>query len=167
MLQGSLLITKCWNITQYFYCMWLEPCPCLKRYLGECLCQLFPSQALTGELTLELLVYTRWGGVFVCFQQSGGRALNITMWHYMIINSGQKDVEVFCVALVTYKLTIIYKINDPSANFVNLKKKIDNTTLGLSPSSGMVVRKNILKIAEIRWSDVIREWEKTSCMHKK
>ena len=25
----------------------------------------------------------------------------------MIINSGQKDVEVFCVALVTYKLTII------------------------------------------------------------
>ena len=25
----------------------------------------------------------------------------------IIINSGQKDVEVFCVALVTYKLTII------------------------------------------------------------
>ena len=33
----------------------------------------------------------------------------------MIINSSQKDVEVFCVALVTYKLTIIYEINDPSA----------------------------------------------------
>ena len=28
----------------------------------------------------------------------------------MIINSRQKDVEVFCVALVTYKLTIIKKI---------------------------------------------------------
>ena len=41
----------------------------------------------------------------------------------VIINSGQKDVEVFCVALVTYKLTIIYKINDPSAKYVNLKKK--------------------------------------------
>ena len=41
----------------------------------------------------------------------------------MIINSGQKDVEVFCVALVTYKLTIIQKINDPCAKYVNLKKK--------------------------------------------
>ena len=41
----------------------------------------------------------------------------------MIINSGQKDGEVFCVALVTYKLTIIEKINDPSAKYVNLKKK--------------------------------------------
>ena len=35
---------------------------------------------------------------------------------------GQKDVEVFCVALVTYKLTIIYEINDPSAKYVNLTK---------------------------------------------
>ena len=33
----------------------------------------------------------------------------------MIINSCQKDVEVFCVALVTYKLTKIYENNDPSA----------------------------------------------------
>ena len=41
----------------------------------------------------------------------------------ILINSGQKDVEVFCVALVTYKLEIIYKINDPSAKHVNLKKK--------------------------------------------
>ena len=41
----------------------------------------------------------------------------------MIINSGQKDVEVFCVVLVTYKLRIIKKINDPSAKYVNLKKK--------------------------------------------
>ena len=42
---------------------------------------------------------------------------------YIIINSGQKDVQVFCVALVTYKVTIIKKINDPSAKYVNLKKK--------------------------------------------
>ena len=42
----------------------------------------------------------------------------------MAINFGQKDVEAFCVAQVTYKLTMIYKINDPSAKYINLKKKI-------------------------------------------
>ena len=55
----------------------------------------------------------------------------------------------FCVAPVTYKLTIIYEINDPSAKYVNLKKNLI-IRFGLSPSSGMVVRKNVLKIAEIR-----------------
>ena len=43
----------------------------------------------------------------------------------MIINSGQKDIEVFCVALVRYKLTIIYEINDPSAKNVSLKKNLN------------------------------------------
>ena len=33
--------------------------------------------------------------------------LNVCLHDSLIINSGQKDVEVFCVALVTYKLTII------------------------------------------------------------
>ena len=55
----------------------------------------------------------------------------------MIINSGQKDVEVFCVALVTYKLAIIYDINDPSAKYVNLKKNLIIQRFGLSPSSGI------------------------------
>ena len=65
-----------------------------------------------------------------------------SLYTNVIINSGQKDVEVFCVALVTYKLTIILKINDPSAKYVNLKKKIlIIRRFGLSPSSGMVVRK--------------------------
>ena len=41
----------------------------------------------------------------------------------------------------TYKLTIILKINDPSAKYVNLKKNFNNTTFGVSPPSGMVVRK--------------------------
>ena len=59
----------------------------------------------------------------------------------MIINSGQKDVEVFCVALVTYKLTIIYEINDPSANYVHLNKNLIIRRFELSPSSGMVVKK--------------------------
>ena len=41
-----------------------------------------------------------------------------------IINSSQKDVEEFYVALVTYKLTKkSKKINDPSAKYVNLKEK--------------------------------------------
>ena len=56
----------------------------------------------------------------------------------MIINSSKKDVEVFCVALVTYKLTIIYRINDLSAKYVNLKKNLIIRRSGLSPSSGMV-----------------------------
>ena len=58
----------------------------------------------------------------------------------MIINSSQKDVEVFCVALVTYKLTIICEFNDPSTKYVNLKKNLIIRRFGLSPSSGMVVR---------------------------
>ena len=66
-----------------------------------------------------------------------------------ILNSGQKDVEVFCVALVTYKLTLIYEINDSSAKHVNLKKNLI-VPFGLSPLSGIVERKNILKVAEIR-----------------
>ena len=51
-----------------------------------------------------------------------------------IINSGQKDVEVFCVALVTYKLTIIYEINDSNAKYVNLKKNLIMRRFGLIPS---------------------------------
>ena len=57
----------------------------------------------------------------------------------MIINSGQKDVEVLCIALVTYQLTIIYETNDPSAKYVNLKKNLIIRRFGRSPSSGMVV----------------------------
>ena len=70
----------------------------------------------------------------------------------MTINSSQKDVEVFCIAVVTYKLTIIYEINDPSSKFENLEKNLIIQRFGLSLSSGMVVRngKNTLKIAEIR-----------------
>ena len=59
----------------------------------------------------------------------------------MIINSGQKDVEVFCVALVRCKLTIIYEINDSSAKYVNLKKNLIIRRFGFCPSSGMVIRK--------------------------
>ena len=40
----------------------------------------------------------------------------------MIINSSKKDVEVFCAALVSYKFTVIYEINDPSAKYINLEK---------------------------------------------
>ena len=40
-----------------------------------------------------------------------------------IINSCRKDVEVFFVALVTYKLALFLKINDPSPKYVNLKEK--------------------------------------------
>ena len=43
---------------------------------------------------------------------------------YLKINSSQKDVKVFCVALVTGKLTIIYEIDYPSAKYVNLKKRL-------------------------------------------
>ena len=43
----------------------------------------------------------------------------------------------FCVALVTHKLTIIYEINDSSAKYVNLKKKFVIRRFGLSPSSGI------------------------------
>ena len=59
----------------------------------------------------------------------------------ILINSGEKDVEVFCVALVTYKLKIIHKINDPSGKYVNLKKNLIIQCFGLNPSSGIVVRK--------------------------
>ena len=38
-------------------------------------------------------------------------------------------------------LTIIYEINDPSAKDVNLKKNLIIRRFGLSPLSGMVVRK--------------------------
>ena len=57
----------------------------------------------------------------------------------MIIDSCQKDVEAFCAALVSYKVTIIYEINDPSAKYVNLEKNFKIRPFGLSPSSGMVV----------------------------
>ena len=55
----------------------------------------------------------------------------------MIINSSQKDIEVFRVALVTYKLMIICEINDPSAKNVNLKKNLIIQHFGLGPSSGI------------------------------
>ena len=32
-----------------------------------------------------------------------------------------KDVEVSCVALVSYKVRIIYEINEPSAKYVNVE----------------------------------------------
>ena len=39
--------------------------------------------------------------------RSNPKDVSIMSVFEMIINSGQKVVEVFCVALVTYKLTII------------------------------------------------------------
>ena len=71
---------------------------------------------------------------------------------HISMNYSQKYVEVLCAALVTYKLTIVYEIDNPSANHANLEKNVIRRRFGLSPSSGMVVRngKNILKIAEIR-----------------
>ena len=42
-----------------------------------------------------------------------------------LTSDSKKDVEVFCVALVTYKLTIIYEINDPSAKYVNVRERFD------------------------------------------
>ena len=57
----------------------------------------------------------------------------------MIINSSQKDFEVFCVALVSYKVTIIYDIDDPSAKYENLEKMVKIRRFGRSPSSGMVI----------------------------
>ena len=39
----------------------------------------------------------------------------IKKYFYVTINSSQKDAEVFCVALVGYKVTTIYEINDSSA----------------------------------------------------
>ena len=59
----------------------------------------------------------------------------------------------FCAALVTYKFTIIYEINDPNAKYINLEKNLIIRRFGLSLLSGMAVRngKNIfLKIAELR-----------------
>ena len=56
----------------------------------------------------------------------------------MIINFSQKDVEVFCIALVTYKLTIIYEINDPIAKYIDLEKNLIIRRFGLSLSSGVV-----------------------------
>ena len=52
-----------------------------------------------------------------------------------MINSSQKDVEVFCVALpmVTYKLTIICEIDGLSAKYVNLEKNLIIRRFGLSP----------------------------------
>ena len=44
---------------------------------------------------------------------------------HMIINSCKKDVEVFCAALVSYKVTKIYEIYDPSADYKNLEKKLN------------------------------------------
>ena len=58
----------------------------------------------------------------------------------MTINSSQKDVEVFCVPLVSHKVTI-YEINDQSAKYVNLEKNLQIRRSRLSPSSGMVVWK--------------------------
>ena len=42
--------------------------------------------------------------------EDSGKVLAVSVsecYQSIVINSGQKDVEVFCVALVTYKLTII------------------------------------------------------------
>ena len=38
----------------------------------------------------------------------------------------------FCVALVTYKLTIICEINDPSAKYINLEKNLIIRRFGLA-----------------------------------
>ena len=42
---------------------------------------------------------------------------DVSLLSWMIINSSQKDVEVFCVAC-----TIMYRINNPSAKYVDLEK---------------------------------------------
>ena len=59
----------------------------------------------------------------------------------------------FCVALVTYKLTIIDEINDPSAKYINLEKNLVIRRFRLNPSSGMVsIGINIVIIITIRIS---------------
>ena len=50
--------------------------------------------------------------------QRAGFVVNI------VINSGENDVEVFCVALVKCKITIISKINEPSAKYGNFETNI-------------------------------------------
>ena len=42
-----------------------------------------------------------------CEKANSDKNLVLLINRHIIINSGQKDVEVFCVALVTNKLTII------------------------------------------------------------
>ena len=69
----------------------------------------------------------------------------------MLINSGQKDVEVFFIALVTYKLTIIYEINDSSAQYITLIKHLIIRRFRLSPSSdipdeGLSPKRCIIKL---------------------
>ena len=41
-----------------------------------------------------------------------------------MINPSQKDVEMFCLALVKYKILQISKKNDPGVNFRNLEIKL-------------------------------------------
>ena len=62
----------------------------------------------------------------------------------------------FCVALVTYKLTIIDEINNPSAKYINLEKNLVIRRFGLNSSSGMVsIGINIVIIITIRISSNI------------
>ena len=63
----------------------------------------------------------------------------------MIINSSQKDDEVFCVALVT-------EINDPSAKYVNLEKNLIIRRFGLSPSSGIITTSLLDKCIPVKSS---------------
>ena len=62
----------------------------------------------------------------------------------------------FCVALVSYKVISISKINDPSAKYENLENELKIRRFRLSTSSVMVVGNGKdLKIIYIRCNDVI------------
>ena len=75
--------------------------------------------------------------------------------------------KVFSVALVSYKVTIIYEINDPSAKYENLEKKLKIRRFGLIPLSSMVAWNGMnLKKAGIRSNDAIGGSEETSCTRK-
>ena len=50
----------------------------------------------------------------------------------MAINCTQRDVEVFCVSLVSFKVTVIYEINDPRAKYENLEKSYKYDVSGLA-----------------------------------
>ena len=52
--------------------------------------------------------------------------------NYMIINSSQKDIDAFCVAIVSYKVLTIYQINELSAKYESLEKKLKYDVLVLA-----------------------------------
>ena len=82
-------------------CLMFGGCRCLgNKYIRPALIRTALRRKRPNMVLFKMSVFSQ-------FKVDCPAILFVGFSNPMIINSGQKDVDVFCVALVTYKLTII------------------------------------------------------------